>query len=154
MLKIRELRKSMNLTQEEAATQSGVSLRSWGAYENGSREPRADVLPKIAKFFKVTIDELYEEEYRTPVAELFGEEDPQGETPTAGIADDETVANIYLKIIQDMAAGMADGDVELAETVMLLTKKLNEMQDKASLAGRVVDEDDEILGLYETLATA
>lgn len=45
---IRDLRKSRGMTQQELADKSGVSLMSIRRYESGEREPRHDILKKIA----------------------------------------------------------------------------------------------------------
>lgn len=52
------LRKEKNVTQEEAAKETGIVLRSYIRYEKGEREPVASVLIRMANYFGVTIDYL------------------------------------------------------------------------------------------------
>lgn len=62
MLKLSErlynLRKERKLTQENAAKEIGIALRSYRRYEAGEREPDASALVQIADFYGVTLDYL------------------------------------------------------------------------------------------------
>lgn len=62
MLKLSErlfsLRKECNLTQENAAKELGIALRSYCRYEKNEREPTVSVLVQIADFYNVTLDYL------------------------------------------------------------------------------------------------
>ena len=62
MLKLPErlhsLRKERKLTQESAATEAGIALRSYRRYESGEREPDASTLVRMADFYGVTLDYL------------------------------------------------------------------------------------------------
>lgn len=52
------LRKNMGLSQAELAQKTGLSRANIGSYEEGRAEPKVDVLQKLASFFKITVDEL------------------------------------------------------------------------------------------------
>jgi len=52
------LRKEKDLNQDEAAEIVGISLSSYRRYENGTREPGAAVLRKLADLYGVSIDYL------------------------------------------------------------------------------------------------
>ena len=52
------LRKEKKLTQEDAAKQSGIVLRTYCRYEKGEREPTVSTLWKLADFYGVSIDYL------------------------------------------------------------------------------------------------
>jgi len=52
------LRKEKKLTQEQAAKEIGLVMRTYRRYEMGEREPGASVLIKIADYYGVTIDYL------------------------------------------------------------------------------------------------
>lgn len=52
------LRKEKKLTQEEAAREIGIALRTYCRYEKGEREPTVPTLWKLADFFGVSIDYL------------------------------------------------------------------------------------------------
>lgn len=62
MLKLSErlhsLRKERKLTQENAANEMGIALRSYRRYESGEREPTASVLVQMADYYGVTTDYL------------------------------------------------------------------------------------------------
>ena len=55
---ITKLRKRMNITQEELAKAVGVTNQSVSKWESGICCPDIQLLPVLAKFFGVTIDEL------------------------------------------------------------------------------------------------
>ena len=57
-MKLKELRKSKNITQLDVATAIGVSPQVLSRYERGEREPDYKTLCKLADFFGVTVDEL------------------------------------------------------------------------------------------------
>lgn len=56
--KIRELRNTKEITQEELAKVIGVTTSMVGMYETGARKPSFEVLLKISKYFNVSIDYL------------------------------------------------------------------------------------------------
>lgn len=55
---IAKLRKEKSVTQEELASKVGVSSQAVSKWENGGM-PDAELLPRIADFFEVSIDTLY-----------------------------------------------------------------------------------------------
>ena len=57
-MKLKELRKSKNITQLDVATVIGVSPQVLSRYERGEREPDYKTLCKLADLFGVTVDEL------------------------------------------------------------------------------------------------
>lgn len=56
--KIKHYRKNLNLTQQELADLSDISLRALSNYENGSREPSMEVLIRIAKALNISVTKL------------------------------------------------------------------------------------------------
>ena len=52
------LRKEMNITQEAAGKELGISLNSYCRYEKNEREPNAPTLVKMARFYNVSLDYL------------------------------------------------------------------------------------------------
>ena len=56
--RMKNLRKSKGLKQEEVAELSGVGYMSYRRYETGIREPTASTLWKLADFFEVSVDYL------------------------------------------------------------------------------------------------
>jgi transcriptional regulator with XRE-family HTH domain len=57
--RIRSVRKSRNLTQEQLGERSRVSYKHLGAIERGEENPSLSVLQKIAKGLGVEISELF-----------------------------------------------------------------------------------------------
>ncbi len=55
---IRKYRKEAGLTQEQLAERFGVSFQAVSRWENGTTYPDIELLPAIAEFFGVGIDEL------------------------------------------------------------------------------------------------
>lgn len=56
--KIRELRQAKKITQEQLASHLGISGQSVGKWERGEGYPDITLLPAIALYFDVTLDEL------------------------------------------------------------------------------------------------
>ena len=56
--KIKKLRRSRDLTQEEVATQLGISYQAISKWERGDGYPDITMLPVLASYFKVSVDEL------------------------------------------------------------------------------------------------
>ena len=57
--KIRSLRKQKNITQAELAEALSVSAQSVSKWENHLSVPDLSVLPLIARYFGITMDELF-----------------------------------------------------------------------------------------------
>ncbi len=57
-LRIKEIREKIGLSQKKCADEVGVTLRAWQNYEQGEREPKYEILCKIADLFGVTTDYL------------------------------------------------------------------------------------------------
>ena len=55
------LRKAARLTQKEVAEKLGVNVHTFIGYETAGREPKYDLLIKIADFFGVLVDDLIRE---------------------------------------------------------------------------------------------
>ena len=57
--KLKELRKSYNLTQEEFAKQIGVSRVNYTRYEIDKVRPDYETLINIADYYDISLDELF-----------------------------------------------------------------------------------------------
>ena len=55
---LNRLNQENNLTIKEVANKLLVNPRTLRNYYNGTREPRIDMLIELAKFYRVTLDEL------------------------------------------------------------------------------------------------
>lgn len=60
--KIKELRKELNISQEELADQLVVSRQTIISLENGKYNASLQLAFKIAKFFHMPIEEIFTEE--------------------------------------------------------------------------------------------
>ena len=60
--KLKTIRMQAGLSQERISTEFGVTKRTIINYENGQTLPPLSLLPKIARFFNVKIEELISEE--------------------------------------------------------------------------------------------
>lgn len=58
-VKIAELRRAHNMKQDELAEMLDVTPQAVSKWENGASMPDISLLPKIAKIFGVTIDDLF-----------------------------------------------------------------------------------------------
>ncbi len=56
--RIKELRNSMHISQQELADKLGVDRSTIGKYETNTRIPEVKMLIQLAKFFDVTTDFL------------------------------------------------------------------------------------------------
>lgn len=58
MLRLKNLRQKMGLSQTDVARALGVSRQSYNFYENGKRDPDTEMLKNIADYFNVSVDYL------------------------------------------------------------------------------------------------
>ena len=57
--KLKELRKSENLTQEELAKILGISRVNYTRYETDAVRPDYETIVKIADYYNVSLDEIF-----------------------------------------------------------------------------------------------
>lgn len=67
---IKLAREYKGLTQQECASNLGITLRAWQGYEQGIREPKFEYLCKIADMLDVTTDYLLGREQTTSTESL------------------------------------------------------------------------------------
>ena len=60
MIKIKELRLSVGLTQSELAEKLNVLQSTVARWESGDNTPRTEKLPELAEILKCTIDDLFD----------------------------------------------------------------------------------------------
>ena len=58
--KIRELRLNNNISQKKLADAIGVAQSSINYWEKGQRTPSVDAAQRLADYFNITLDELYD----------------------------------------------------------------------------------------------
>lgn len=51
-------RKRVGLTQAEVSKRLGITVAAVSLWESGKSKPRIELLPKIAKLYGMTVDEL------------------------------------------------------------------------------------------------
>jgi transcriptional regulator with XRE-family HTH domain len=62
---LKYLRKKLGLTQEELAIKIGTTRPAIGSYEEGRAAPKIQALQELAKFYRVSIDQLINEDLST-----------------------------------------------------------------------------------------
>ena len=74
--KIRDLRRERGITQEQLADRIGVSFKAVSKWENGIALPDITLVPALAGYFQISIDELFtfrQEEIRQNIDEICRE---------------------------------------------------------------------------------
>ena len=61
-MKIKELRESNKMTQEELGKEIGVTRSTIAMWETNSAKPRSDKIPLLAKVLNCSIEDLFETE--------------------------------------------------------------------------------------------
>ena len=56
--KLKELRKNKNVSQEQVAAYLGVSFQAISKWENCITSPDITLLPSIARYYGITVDDL------------------------------------------------------------------------------------------------
>ena len=69
MTRIKELRKSSGLTQDELARKIGCSRINISRYESGARRPKPEIANRIGAILGLSKDELWEMFYEQSVDE-------------------------------------------------------------------------------------
>ena len=69
MTRVKELRISSGLTQDELARRIGCSRINISRYESGARRPRPEIANRIGMVLGLSKDELWEMFYGQPVDE-------------------------------------------------------------------------------------
>lgn len=54
--RLKELRKDLNITQDQLAAETKISQAAISSYENGLQSPTIDVVIILCKYFKVSAD--------------------------------------------------------------------------------------------------
>ena len=57
--RLEEIRKQHNIKQEELASALGVSRQTIGSLENGRYNPSIILAMKIARYFKMSVEEIF-----------------------------------------------------------------------------------------------
>ena len=57
-MKLKEIRKSQNFTQQDMAEKLNCDVTTYARYENGDRTPPLEILIRLSEMFDVSIDYL------------------------------------------------------------------------------------------------
>ena len=57
--RLREVRKSKKITQQEVADRLGIKRNTYSDWENGKTEPTFEILVKLADLFDISLDWLF-----------------------------------------------------------------------------------------------
>ncbi len=108
-MRLKEIRKSKNISQEQAANALGISVRAYQNYEYEQREPNIEMINKLADYYGVTTDYLLG---REPLP-----------NPLAGCEKDEiTVIEKFLSLPSEVRKCALDVLRRLGETVQTLSQ--------------------------------
>ena len=91
--RIAHLRKEKGLTQEELAQHMGISPQAVSKWENDQTCPDISALPKLARLFGVTVDELLEGKEALPAGRVLPPEERKD------------IKDMILRVTLDSAAG-------------------------------------------------
>ena len=58
--KLKELRIEHEKTQKEVADALGIKEQAYQRYEYGTREPKIDIIRKLARYYNISADEILE----------------------------------------------------------------------------------------------
>lgn len=76
--KLKSLRKEKNVSQEKLANYLNVSFQAVSKWENANTYPDISLLPDIARFYGITVDELLQVE-KLDEARLYDEYEEKAE---------------------------------------------------------------------------
>ena len=114
MLKIRELRESLNLSQDQMVTKTGIPKRSYVNYESGNTDIPLRKLQDIASALNVTISDLVEDDTVVKEKKVF-ENNPEYHNDSLN----QSTALIR-KDIQQLSEGLAQPLERLSDGVLKL----------------------------------
>ncbi len=142
---IKAIREKSNMTQKDCADKLDITLRAWQGYEQGIREPKYELLCKIADMFNVSTDFL------------LGREPKQDPLALLGIGTDEKSAlEAYLKLDEEKrqavidamialgAAAQASREISASELRKMITKKFSCLLTSAGTGEFLDDENIEM----------
>jgi len=110
--KLKELRKSKKLTQEDAAKKLGIARTTYSGYERGTSEPDLDGLKNISNLYGVSVEYLLsndqkpnkvESEYSLPESEYDRVIKEAEEKYGVDLRDDPNVHQMMRELILGIA---------------------------------------------------
>lgn len=141
---IKKLRTDSKVTQEEVADYLGISYQAVSKWETGTTMPDITLLPKIAAFFGVRIDDLFSvnhEDELERVAHILSHENLSEQS--------------YLYAKRTLDASLHDAPNDVGTLKLYARLHLDKTNDDLLEAGRMLEKamalsplDEEIYGLY------
>lgn len=141
--KIKELRKARRITQEQLADSLNISFQAISKWENGIALPDITLVPKIAGYFGVSIDEMFDfslDEMNREIEQICSESCKYRET------DMEKGRDIINKALEKYPGN----DVLLANLLYVLNYRENP-DEVISTASRLIDLTDSSELRYDAL---
>ena len=120
------LRKEKGLTQEELAQHMGISPQAVSKWENDQTCPDISALPKLARLFGVTVDELLEGKEALPAVRMLPPEQRKD------------IKDMLLRITVDSAEGdriRVNLPMALVEIAMEIGKEMPQINGNDALKG-------------------
>ena len=134
--KLKSLRKEKNVSQEKLAEYLGVSFQAVSKWENGNTYPDILLLPDIARFYGITIDELLQVE-KIDEQRLVDEFEDQAEALCRN-GDYEQALELCKKMYKKMP-----NNIEIKEHLMSLYYDV----DKIKYQNEIIDLGNEIYNM-------
>ena len=108
--KLTQLRKEKHLSQKELSILLNISTGTVGMWETDKRKPDLEMVLKIADFYNITLDSLFEREEATP-----------SNTLTKSLSEaDEKILTLYRKL------NTVNRDIILGEIQKLLKEQIRD----------------------------
>lgn len=127
---IRKLRGERGVTQEQLADKLAISYQAVSKWETGGTVPDTMLLPKIAEFFEVSIDDLFHENmtaYRNRGCRLIALYEQKPDTEIFAEAEKEMLKSIDAPVSEDVYLQAED----LRSLAVLYQKHARFCRDKA-----------------------
>lgn len=120
---IRKKRRELNVSQENLAESFGVTVQAVSKWETGLSYPDITMLPKIAEYFNITLNELF-----------YGEAAKNDAAVLEGIPDDDK-----LRVVQCMGTRvLTQNEFKKGETIELVLPDSVKNRERSKL-GKVID---------------
>ena len=143
--RIAHLRKEKGLTQEELAQHMGISPQAVSKWENDQTCPDISALPKLARLFDVTVDELLEGRETLPAARVLPPEERKD------------VKDMLLRITVDSAEGdkiRVNLPMVLVEIAMEIGMEMPQINGNDALKGIDMKKVLEKMGMESAFSSA
>ena len=129
--KIRELRKQRRITQEQLANSIGVSFQAVSKWENNIGLPDITLVPVLANYFHVSIDDLFDYSSKETEEKIFA---IAKESWKYRDSDIETAR----EILEEGLRQYPDNDI-LLENLLYVIDYNEKPLDVLKIAGKIVD---------------